>query len=90
VSCVTGSFGEPDHQRKQLGYVALRGLIAGFGVSLKYTHDFENNVNGVDMPLYLFRNKNDNLTAGLRFGWNDDSNDLQAGVFVGSGFKLFQ
>ena len=89
VSCVSGSFGEPDRRRKHLGYIEIRGLVAGFGTSLKYTYDFENYVNGLDMPIYLFRNKSNNLNAGLRFGWNDDNEDVQAGVFVGSEFKFF-
>lgn len=89
ATCISGSFGEPNKTEKQLSYIELRGLVSGIGISIKYTYDFENETSGLDMPIYLYRNKSNDLNAGIRFGWNDDSDDFQAGVFAGTSFKLF-
>jgi hypothetical protein len=92
VSCITGSFGKPDERDMSLGWIELRGLLPWeIGFSLRYTHDFENNNNGLDLPLFLFRNQANTLNGGLRFGYNFNDNDdtFNAGVFVGSAFSFF-
>jgi hypothetical protein len=52
------------------------------------TFDFKSDVFGIDVPLFLVRNKEKQLSGGIRLGWRDDTDAFSAGVFVGKAFKL--
>lgn len=61
-----------------------------FGISPKVSYDLEDDVLGIDVPIYFIPDKDGNLTGGLNIGWRDDTNDLAVGIFVGSTFTIFQ
>lgn len=91
VTCKTGSVGGPMEQDKKLVSVNWRSLFrqGKYGLSLQATYDFEADTFALDLPLYLLRNADKELTGGVRLGWNDDSDDLEIGVFVGKGLSIF-
>ncbi len=89
--CVTGSIGAPTQNIKRLlAFEARREFSKpNLGLALKVTHDFENDHTGLELPIYLFEDSEENLNGGIRLGWtNTDS--FTAGVFAGREFKLFE
>jgi hypothetical protein len=96
VKCTSGSLGGPDHKKKALGSLELRHMfimpegafLKSLGVSAQVTHDFNSDVTGFDLPLYLIPDAKGNLLGGLRFGYRTDTDDLAVGVFVGSAFSF--
>ncbi len=89
TECATGAAGGPADKEKELAYLAWRSTLGGYAFSIKFTHDLKNDDTGIDLPIYLVRNADGLLNAGIRFGWTD-TDALAVGVFAGSGFKLFE
>ncbi len=96
--CFTSSFMAPVRDKDltvfalaryqwELGFGTSRAIP--MGIELKAAYDFEDDTFGISVPLYLFSDKEGNLRGGVRVSWEDDNNDLSAGVFVGSSFSLF-
>ena len=88
--CITGNIGAPTRNIKRLLAFETRKEFSdhNWGLALKVTHDFENNDTGLELPLYLFKDSEENLSGGIRLGWtNTDS--ITAGMFAESEFKLF-
>jgi hypothetical protein len=88
VTCKTGPVGKPVSDDAELLYVELRHQLRLAGVSLKVTHDFKENLTGVDLPITFIKGQDGGLTGGIRVGWNNTSH-WQAGIFVGKAFSLF-
>lgn len=84
--CVQGSFGPPSSGYGRTAYLEARWSVLARPVSLRVTHDFEDDTTSADLPVYLLRNKNDKFTGGLRFGWLSEESELLVGVFVGKEF----
>lgn len=94
--CKTGAFSDPKRKDKQLLYLEYRRqfpklelLDLPMAMNLRITHDFKSDVFGVDLPIYLLKDKEQQFTGGLRLSWRDDTDDLKFGVFVGSSFSIF-
>jgi len=64
-----------------------RWLLDERAVNAKLIHDFKSDVWGVDVPVYLFPNKDGLLSGGLRFAWTD-TDKFSAGIFVGVPFDF--
>lgn len=62
---------------------------SSFAMSVRAAYDSSNDVLGVNVPLYLFGTNESLLKGGVKFGWRSDTDDLQAAVFVSTGFNLF-
>lgn len=87
VECVSGPLGRPTERTGKLVWAEARGAMIDLGYSFKVTHDFESGATGIDLPIYLIRGKDGELTGGVRLGWNSED-DFVAGVFLSSPFKL--
>ena len=85
--CVDGPIGTPSSKEKHLATIEGRWLLGERAVSAKVVHDFKNDIWGVDLPIYLFPNKDGLLSGGLRFGWTD-TDKFSAGIFVGVPFDF--
>lgn len=83
--CVQGAFGPPSSGYQRIAYVEARGSIMRRPVSLRVSHEFEEEITSADLPIYLLRN-GDKFTGGLRFGWLSDDSEFLVGVFVGKEF----
>jgi hypothetical protein len=59
--------------RTQLGPIAVTPLA---------THDFELDVWGLELPVYLLRDEDKAFTGGIRFGWRSDDDELVGSIFV--------
>lgn len=60
-----------------------------YGVELKLAYDVEDEVFGVSLPIYLVPDKESGLRGGVKATWDDEDNEIEYGVFVGSTFNLF-
>lgn len=103
VVCVNGPIGGPVDDHRSLASIEVRrGFrvdgVPGFdrwAISAQVTYDFNSDVTGVDVPVYLFQappSDDDNgrrpgLTGGLRVGWRDDTDDISLGLFIGAAFS---
>lgn len=92
VSCVTAPLDEPKKNEKTVATLEfrrsteLRGAPIAFSPSVNY--DFNNNVFGIDVPVYLWSNEKGRLTGGFKAGWRDDGDGIDIGLFVGTAFTL--
>jgi hypothetical protein len=87
IQCVNGSIGAPQATDKHLVYADGRADLGFAAIDLRVTHDFASGDNGVDLPIYLFRDTKSTWTGGLRLGWTN-TDQFSLGIFVGSSFGL--
>lgn len=88
--CLNGPIGAPVRSEAQLASLEVRrrwdfqgpAWLNSVGIDARVTYDFEADVTGVDVPVYFIQDKGLHLTAGLRFGWRDDTNDTTVSLFV--------
>ena len=83
----------PTRQDKELVYFEFRRRTQkggfnrqGMAFEPRITHDFEKDESALDVPIFLFKNADDQLTAGLRVGWTDEEDEWGLAIFVGSRF----
>ncbi len=84
--CETGPVGEPAKKEQSVAYIEFRRQVIKLAVSPRASYDFESDVLGVELPVYLWRDTKGAFTGGIKAGWRDDTNDFDLGVFVGSAF----
>ena len=93
--CLSASFMEPEKKTESSVFGLARYRLGQedsnfpIAIEIKAGFDFDNDTFGVSAPIYLFADKDSNLRGGVRLAWDDDDNDLTAGIFVGSSFDLF-
>ncbi len=98
--CEEKVVGGPVDDSNEIGFFEMRGYfswndnIKPFAASLKLSYDFEDDIAGIDVPIFLTRskkkdNKEGKLNGGIRLGWRDDTDKITFGLFVGGDFKLF-
>ncbi len=91
IECETGPLGAPDEREQHLLSVSWRTLFwqKKYGLSVQATYDFNADNLILDLPIYLLRGSENEVNGGIRFGWSEDDNDLEVGVFVGKALKIF-
>jgi hypothetical protein len=82
ASCEQLPFGAPTRSRAFVATAEARWYIAKFAVSPVVAYDFKKKVLGLQLPIYLVRNSDGQLTGGFRLGWRDDTHALTASVFI--------
>ena len=80
--------GPPTKDDKDIITLEARRNWGSVGLAPKISFDLESDVTGVELPVYLVRNKDGQLTGGLVVGWRNDRDDVTVGVFVGTPFKF--
>ncbi|MEM8492692.1 MAG: hypothetical protein AAF756_17895 [Pseudomonadota bacterium] len=92
IDCISGANGGPNDVDSRQVSIEMRRVIERFtfigpiGIAPAIHHDLEQHVTGVDVPVFLWQSDKGQLTGGVRFGWRDDTNDSQFGVFVSQPF----
>lgn len=89
VICNSGALGEPDHQQKYILYIEGRTELLSLGINVRISHDFKRDDTGVDVPIYIFRDKKNSLNGGIRIGWIDKMHKTVLGLFIGGNYSLF-
>ena len=99
VACVTGKAGPPDEEEKHILYLEARtvtwknneafgGLFRKIGLTVRFSHDFENDDSGVDVPVFLLFDEKSVINGGFRVGWtNTDQGSF--GLFLGRPFSIY-
>lgn len=87
--CATKSLGAPTKDEKDLATVSLNIRRDRYSISPLVTYDFDDDVVGIEVPIYLSRNNKGRLTGGVSFGWESEDDDFTAQVFIGAPFSLF-
>ena len=97
VTCVSGSPGAPERSDGLLISLGLKhrffgsdGAPLALAAAPLVTYDALDEVWGVDVPIYFFRNDKAGLTGGVRGGWRSDDKKVRFGVFIGAAFSVFQ
>jgi hypothetical protein len=89
LECVSSAPGDPTRKTSTKAFAEWRQRVAKMAYSVRVSRDFKDKVTGVDVPFYMWANKDGKLTGGIRAGWRDDTDDVVIGVFVGTAFKIF-
>ncbi len=99
VECFTGSFEKPIKMNKGLIFADYRQYFKlqdndniffnKVGLQVRTTYDFVNDEFGVDAPIYLFADQDNNLSGGIRLGYRTDTDDITVGIFLGAAFEIF-
>jgi hypothetical protein len=54
-----------------------------FGIGIAVAQDFENDITGVELPIYLARDESSGLlSGGVKLSWQSDDDDLEALLFL--------
>lgn len=98
LTCATGAFAGPSRvERLILGTqyrrqfdLAEGGLLPRLAIAPRFEFDALSNDYSIDVPVFLVSNTNSGMVAGIRFGFEDESNDseFKIGVFYGTSFDL--
>lgn len=63
------------------------------GWDMKITHNFSDSKTGVEVPLYFYANKTNEVNAGIKFGLiingDDDDDETTVSVFFGTALDIF-
>jgi hypothetical protein len=99
LECFTSPFSPPKKNKDFSVFALVRGQTSvpafgsinwPIGAELKLAYDFEDDVFGVSLPVYLASDSKGNLQSGVRLDWEDkDDRDIVFGVFVSSKFGIF-
>jgi hypothetical protein len=93
--CVQGVFGPPERDIDHAIYGGIRTLnlfgltgASPFAIEIKAAYDIEDDVVGVQVPVYFFVDEERKFRGGLKFGWDSKADDVRVGLFVGVPFSL--
>lgn len=97
VTCVNGSPRAPELSDGLLISLGLKhrffgrhGAPLALAAAPLVTYDALDEVWGVDVPIYFFRDDKAGLSGGVRGGWRSDDKKVRFGVFIGAAFSVFQ
>lgn len=91
TACSNGRIGPPDRNERQLAFFEIHHHKRGraFAVAPRISFDFEKDEVGINVPIYLVRNKEGLFTGGLKIGWQSETDEVVAGFFVGKAFTNY-
>lgn len=83
LDCRSGPLGPPNEENGRQASVEVRHQIGdSFGIAPAVHHDFEKDVTGINLPIFLWQDDKGQLTGGIRVGWRDDTDSTEFGLFV--------
>jgi len=88
LRCQNLTLGAPKQVQKQLLQLETRRYFprALSAIGLRITQDFKNDVTGVELPVWVIRDRSGMLNGGVAVGWRSDSEEWTFSAFVGSPF----
>ena len=86
--CANVIIGAPEEDTKQFAVLDARVAFKnqGVNVGLKVTHDIENSLTKVDLPVYRLREGKKDVLAGVVISWDSLTREPRATLMVGSTF----
>lgn len=89
VVCFDDEFAGAKEDNAEVLSLEAKKIYKKIGFAPKVSYDFEDDVVGVDFPIYLATNSKEEFTGGIKLGWRNDDDDLIASIFIGAPLKLF-
>lgn len=94
IDCLSGAAGAPTRKNAVIASLEVKKFLSIFGgrsqaIALTTSYDFQDNIVGFDLPIYLLPDSKGNLNGGVRFGWRSDTKDPIIGIFVGAPISIF-
>lgn len=87
VVCYATPIGEPADVRKNIGAVEGAYVFEGVAaIRVKASYDFNSDVAGIDVPIYIVPDASGSLSGGVRLGYRTDQDEFTAQLF----FSLFK
>ncbi len=98
IECTRDEFGPPTRNIDTTAFALVRtlnlfGLTGGnsaVALEIRAAYDIEDDVFGLEMPIYMVLDDKGRFRAGVRFGWDTDERRLAVGVFIGAAFDFLQ
>lgn len=98
VKCTTGAFAPPSEEidyklsgkvrfTTQIGH---EGSKTPFGIEVSASYDLHDNTWGVQVPVYVFIDKDNGLTGGFRGAYDSKKDKFTASVFIGKTFDFLK
>ncbi len=90
ATCVKGSAGPPVRTDTEVLSFEYQRSLKDQAIAVRVSHDWGQDVSSVEVPIYLFRDKEGGLTGGVQLGWRSDEDEVVAGVFVSKAFSMLE
>jgi hypothetical protein len=98
TECTRDEFGPPARNDdtsafaliRTLNLFGLTGANSPVALEIRAAYDIEDDVFGVEMPVYMVLDDKGRFRAGVRLGWDTDDRRLAVGVFIGAAFDFLQ
>lgn len=92
LSCSSAATQAPARKSKELLFGEFRQIVPGMNIAIapRVEFDLEESDWALKLPIYLVRNKKGAFSAGIGLGWDSETSDVGASVFVGKSFDFFQ
>jgi hypothetical protein len=90
-TCQTLPLGSPERINSTIARMEYRRVLpeaitkwvgVDLAISPLISHDFRQDVTGIELPFYWLRNKDGDFTGGLRMGWRSDTDNVSVSLFV--------
>ena len=95
IQCEDLNFGAPSLEKRHNASLEIRYRPESqkYAYGFKYTRDFKEDEDQIQIPIYFVRSKGQGLFGGVRLDWrsetDNDDDDIKASLFLGSSFKFF-
>lgn len=86
--CQTKPRSRADTVDSLVGSIEWKIALTSLALVPQLQHDFDESIWAAQLPVYLVRNDESQLTGGLRFGWRSDTDDFSAAIFVAQPLKF--
>jgi hypothetical protein len=90
--CKSLPFGEPEEVESAKATLGWRFFLRSIAFDPKITRNFETDVTGVELPIYLMNGGDQKFTGGVRLGWlskvDEGQDKFSAAVFVSAPLDL--
>lgn len=88
LECVQAVFGPPEENVDAAVFGVVRalaplGAAVPVAAELRLAYDIEDDVFGVEAPIYVFLDANRRFRGGIQLGWDSRDEEVRAGLFVG-------
>lgn len=90
ATCVKGSAGPPVRTDTEVLTFEYQRSLNDHAIAVRVSHDWGQDVSSIEIPVYLFRDKEGGLTGGVQLGWRSDEDEVVAGIFVSKAFSMLE
>jgi hypothetical protein len=86
--CQTKPRSRAEKVESLVGSIEWKIALPNLALVPQLQHNFDKSIWAAQLPIYLVRNEEGQLTGGLRLGWRSDTHDFSAAIFVAQPLKF--